>query len=89
MQHEKSIENELAVLSHVIKDTLATLNIKILTEEVTEKKLNSEVFDKLSELESIQSIMTTNSFREVNKNGKYLFISFWSFFSNNLSFNNC
>lgn len=73
MQHEKSIENELAGLSHVIKETLAAVNIMILTEEVTEKKLNNEVFNQISQLEMIQSIMTTNSFRNVNKEGKYLF----------------
>ena len=73
MQHEKSIENELAGLSHVIKETLAAVNIMILTEEVSEKKLNNEVFNQISQLEMIQSIMTTNSFRNVNKECKYLF----------------
>ena len=39
MQHEKSIENELAGLSHVIKETLAAINIMILTEEVSDLDL--------------------------------------------------
>ena len=74
MQQEYNIENELAEVVYSMKTTLATINIKILTEDVTEKKLNTEVFNNMSKVSNIKSILNSNSFREINKDGKYMFI---------------
>ena len=73
MQHEYTIENELSEVVYAMKSTLASINIKILTEEVTEKKLNTEVFNNMSKISNLKSILNSNSFREINKEGKYMF----------------
>lgn len=73
MQHEYTIENELSEVVYAMKNTLASINIKILTEEVTEKKLNTEVFNYMSKVSNLKSILNSNSFREINKEGKYMF----------------
>jgi len=73
MEQEYNLENELAEVVFTLKNTLALVNIKILTEDINEKKLNTEIFNKISKIQNIKSIISNNSFREVNKEGKYLF----------------
>ena len=72
MEQEYNLENELAEVVFTLKSTLALVNIKILTEDINEKTLNTEVFNKISKIDNIKSIISNNSFREVNKEGKYL-----------------
>ena len=73
MQQEYSIENKLAEVVYTLKSTLASINIMILTEDINEKRLNTEIFNQISKVNSIKSILSTNNFKEVNKEGKYLF----------------
>jgi len=61
-----------------LKKTLGIINFNILTSDINETKYYRIIYESLSSIESIRSILTPRTFREVNQTGDYLLsISFY------------